>query len=247
MTRYKVTIEYDGRGLAGWQRQKDQPSVQQHIEEAIYKFCGQEIRIQGAGRTDAGVHALGQVASFEITGDYSTETVMNAINFHLGEAAISLLDCTVVDEEFNARFSAKSRHYLYRIINRHAPLTVDQGLAWRVKRNLNSDAMHDAAQLLIGKHDFTSFRAVACQAKSPIRTLSRLDVSRFKNEIQIRVSAMSFLHNQVRAMVGTLSLVGLGQWSKDDLAAALAAKDRQKAGPNAPAHGLYLTDVDYDN
>ncbi len=247
MPRYKVTIEYLGRGLAGWQRQKDHPSVQQHIEEAIFKFCGQDVRIQGAGRTDAGVHALGQVASFDLLSHNSPPTVMNAINFHLGKAAISIIDCEEVDDEFNARFSAKARHYLYRIINRPARLAVDQGLAWHVKRELDSDAMHDAAQQLLGLHDFTSFRAAACQAKSPVRTLDRLDVSRYADEIQIKVSAMSFLHNQVRAMVGTLSLVGLGQWRKRDVLVALEAKDRQKAGPNAPAHGLYLTKVDYDN
>lgn len=247
MPRYKVTIEYDGRGLAGWQRQKEDPSVQQHIEDAIFKFCGQEIRIQGAGRTDAGVHALGQVASFDLDGDHSTKTIMNAINFHMGKAAVSILDCMEVDEQFNARFSAKRRHYLYRIINRPSRLTVDRGLAWHVKRELDSDAMHDAAQQLLGLHDFTSFRAVACQAKSPVRTLDRLDILRFEDEIQIRVSAMSFLHNQVRAMVGTLSLVGTGQWQKKDVVTALDAKDRRKAGPNAHSCGLYLTDVDYED
>ncbi|MEP3247692.1 MAG: tRNA pseudouridine(38-40) synthase TruA [Sneathiella sp.] len=246
MPRYKVTIEYDGRDLVGWQRQENGPSVQQHIEDAIFKFCGEDIRIQGAGRTDAGVHALGQVATFDLTQEYETRTVMNAVNQHLKPAPVALLDCTLVDPDFNARFSATGRHYLYRVINRRAPLTVDEGLAWHVKRELDSEAMHDAAQILVGKHDFSSFRAAACQANSPVRTLGRLDVKRFDEEIQVRVSALSFLHNQVRAMVGTLSMVGTGQWKKADVKKALDARDRQKAGPNAPAHGLYLTDVDYD-
>jgi len=247
MPRYKAIIEYHGARLVGWQRQPNGDSVQQHIEDAITKFCGEEIRIQGAGRTDAGVHALGQVASFDLKEDYPVKTVLNAINQHMKPAKVVLVDVVQVDEEFNARFSAKSRHYLYRIINRNARLTLDHGLAWHVRNELDSDAMHEAAQVLVGRHDFTSFRAVACQANSPVRTLSVLDVSRIEDEIQIRVSAQSFLHNQVRAMVGTLSLVGKGQWSKQDVQAALDAKDRQKSGPNAPPYGLYLTDVDYDN
>ncbi len=246
MPYYRILIEYDGRDLVGWQRQKNGPSVQQHIEEAIDKFCGEEVRIQGAGRTDAGVHALGQVASFFLTSYRKSHVVMNALNQHLKPAPIAILECEEVDEEFNARFSARKRHYLYRIINRRAPLTVDSGLAWQVKRQLDSEAMHHAAQILVGKHDFSSFRAAACQAKSPIRTLEKLEVSRIGDEIQVRASAISFLHNQVRSMVGSLSLIGTGQWRERDLKAALDAKDRQRAGPNAPPYGLYLTAVDYE-
>ncbi|GLQ05436.1 tRNA pseudouridine(38-40) synthase TruA [Sneathiella chinensis] len=245
MPRYRITIEYDGRHLVGWQRQVNGPSVQQHIEEGILKFCGEDIRIQGAGRTDAGVHALGQVASFDLTRDFEPRTVMNAINQHMKPAPVVILDCERVDEEFNARFSATGRHYLYRMINRPARLTLDKGFAWHVKKDLDHEAMHDAAQVLVGKHDFSSFRAAACQANSPIKTLTRLDVSRYDDEVQIRASAPSFLHNQVRAMVGSLYLVGTGQWTRQDLEQALAARDRQKAGPNAPPYGLYLTDVDY--
>lgn len=247
MPRYRATIEYHGERLVGWQRQTNGDSVQQHIEDAIFKFCGEDIRIQGAGRTDAGVHALGQVASFDLQTDHPSITVMNAINQHMKPAKVVLLDVVRVDEEFNARFSAKSRHYLYRIINRNARLTVDKGLAWHIRNELDSDAMHEAAQVLVGRHDFTSFRAAACQANSPVRTLSVLTVTRVHEEIQIRVTAQSFLHNQVRAMVGTLSLVGKGQWSMQDVRDALDAKDRQKAGPNAPPYGLYLTDVDYED
>lgn len=245
MPFYRITIEYDGRELVGWQRQKNGPSVQQHIEEAIFDFCGEEVRIQGAGRTDAGVHALGQVASFELASNRKPQVVMNALNQHLKPAPIAILDCVEVDEDFSARFSATKRHYLYRIINRRAPLTVDAGLAWLVKRELDAAAMDDAAQILVGHHDFTSFRAAACQANSPVRTLEKLSVTREGEEIQIRASAISFLHNQVRSMVGSLSLVGTGQWSREDLQAALEAKDRQCAGPNAPPYGLYLTQVDY--
>lgn len=246
MPSYRITIEYDGRDLVGWQRQKNGPSVQQYIEEALFDFCGENIRIQGAGRTDAGVHALGQVASFELGSIRKPHVIMNAVNQHLRPAPVAIIDCEETDPEFSARFSATRRHYLYRIINRRAPLTVDDGLAWLVKRELDHQKMHDAAQVLVGRHDFTSFRAAACQANSPLRTLDRLDVSRQGEEVQIRASAKSFLHNQVRSMVGSLSLVGLGQWTKDDLIEALEAKDRQKAGPNAPPYGLYLTDVDYD-
>lgn len=247
MPCYRIQIEYDGRDLVGWQRQANGPSVQQHIEEAIFDFCGEDVRIQGAGRTDAGVHALGQVANFTLQSMRKSHVVMNAINQHLKPAPIAILDCREVDEDFNARFSARKRHYLYRIINRRAPLTVDNGLAWQVKRPLDSDAMHSAAQILVGKHDFSSFRAAACQAKSPVKTLERLEVSRIGEEIQLRASAISFLHNQVRSMVGSLSLIGTGQWQARDLKAALDAKDRQAAGPNAPPYGLYLTAVDYDD
>ncbi|MCF8467360.1 MAG: tRNA pseudouridine(38-40) synthase TruA [Sneathiella sp.] len=246
MPSYRVTIEYDGRELVGWQRQKNGPSVQQHIEEALFNFCGEEIRIQGAGRTDAGVHALGQVANFNLESHRKPHVVMNAVNQHLKPVPIAILNCEEVDPEFNARFSATKRHYLYRIINRRAPLTVDAGLAWLVKRELDSEAMREAAAVLVGRHDFTSFRAAACQANSPVRTLDKLEISREGNEIKIRASALSFLHNQVRSMVGSLSLVGTGQWTATDLKAVLDAKDRQRAGPNAPPYGLYLTAVDYD-
>lgn len=247
MPRYFVTIEYDGLNLVGWQRQDNGPSVQQHLEEAIFKFCGEEVRVQGAGRTDAGVHAEGQTAHFDITREFAPHVVENAVNQHLKPAPIAILDCALVDGEFNARFSATGRHYLYRIINRRAPLALDAGRAWQVKPELNSDLMHEAAQCLVGKHDFSSFRAAQCQANSPLRTLDRLDVSRYGDEIQIRASARSFLHNQVRAMVGSLKLVGEGYWSVGDLKAARDACDRQKGGPNAPPYGLYLTAVDYDD
>jgi|TARA_R100000005_G_scaffold96082_1_gene80547 tRNA pseudouridine38-40 synthase len=246
MPCYRVTVEYDGRDLVGWQRQKNGPSVQQHIEEAIFAFCGEEVRIQGAGRTDAGVHALGQVANFALASNRKPQVVMNALNQHLKPAPIAILDCEEVDEEFSARFSATRRHYLYRIINRRAPLTVAAGLAWHVKRDLDAEAMARAASVLVGRHDFTTFRAAACQANSPLRTLDKLEVTRAGELIEVRTSAQSFLHNQVRAMVGSLSLVGRGQWTADDLQAALAARDRQRAGPNAPPYGLYLTQVDYD-
>ena len=245
MPFYRVTIEYDGRALVGWQRQKNGPSVQQHIEEAIFAFCGEEVRIQGAGRTDAGVHALGQVANFALASYRKPEVVMNALNFHLKPAPVAILDCVEVDEDFSARFSATRRHYLYRIINRRAPLTVDAGLAWHVKRDLDAEAMARAASVLVGRHDFTTFRAAACQANSPLRTLDKLEVTRAGELIEVRTSAQSFLHNQVRAMVGSLSLVGTGQWTAGDLQAALEARDRQRAGPNAPPYGLYLTQVDY--
>lgn len=245
MPDYRILIEYDGRDFVGWQRQKNDISVQQCIEDALFKFCGENVRIQGAGRTDAGVHALGQVANFSLQSHWKPHVVMNAVNFHLKPNSIAILACDESDREFNARFSATGRHYRYRIINRRAPLTVDDGLAWLFKRSLDEEAMHEAAQILVGRHDFTSFRAVACQAKSPLRTLDKLEVSRQGDEILIRTSAQSFLHNQVRAMVGSLSLVGTGQWQTRDLIQALEAKDRQAAGPNAPPHGLYLTAVDY--
>ncbi|WP_169567286.1 tRNA pseudouridine(38-40) synthase TruA [Sneathiella limimaris] len=245
MPRYKITIEYDGTGLVGWQRQENGPSVQQHIEEAIFAFAGEEVRIQGAGRTDAGVHALAQVASFDLVKEFEARTVTNAINYHLSPERISILETEMVSEEFNARFSATGRSYIYRIINRPSRLALDAGYAWHVKRELDEGKMQEAANLLIGKHDFSSFRAAACQAKSPVKTLSKLDVVRDGDMIEFYVSAPSFLHNQVRAMVGTLSLAGTGQWMVSDVEAALNAKDRQKAGPNAPPYGLYLSQVTY--
>ncbi|OUR75273.1 tRNA pseudouridine(38-40) synthase TruA [Alphaproteobacteria bacterium 46_93_T64] len=245
MARYKVTIEYDGTGLVGWQRQKTGASVQQTIEEGIFAYCGEDIRIQGAGRTDAGVHALAQVASFDLQEEHDPATVMNAVNHHMRPARVVILDCVRVTDEFNARFSAHGRHYVYRICNRHSRLALNMGRAWHIRQELDTDAMQEAANLLIGNHDFSSFRAVACQAKSPIKTLDQLEIVRNGVDISIYVSAPSFLHNQVRAMVGTLSLVGKGQWNNQDVLDALAAKDRQKAGPNAPAHGLYLAKVDY--
>ncbi|WP_334128316.1 tRNA pseudouridine(38-40) synthase TruA [Sneathiella sp.] len=245
MPSFRITIEYDGSALVGWQRQTNGPSVQQYIEEAIFAFCGEEVRIQGAGRTDAGVHALGQVASFALASDRRPEVVKNALNFHLKPAPVAILDCREVEADFSARFSATRRHYLYRIINRQAPLTLELGRAWHVKRELDAEAMNNAASVLVGVHDFTTFRAAACQAKSPLKTLDRLEVTRSGVLIEVRTSAQSFLHNQVRAMVGSLSLVGTGQWTADDLRAALEAKDRSRAGPNAPPYGLYLTQVDY--
>lgn len=247
MTRYRLLIEYDGRPFVGWQRQDNGPSVQAAISEAIFGFCQQQVAVQGAGRTDAGVHALGQVAHFDIDGNPSDERVREAINFHLKPAPIAILAAKTVASDFHARFDAIGRSYRYRIVNRRAQLTVDEGLAWKVARPLDDEAMHGAAQLLVGHHDFTSFRASECQAKSPVKSLDRLDVSRRGDLIEIAASARSFLHHQVRNMVGTLTLVGSGKWSNADLSAALDALDRSAAGPTAPPDGLYLTGVRYPN
>jgi tRNA pseudouridine38-40 synthase len=245
MPRYKLTLEYDGTGLVGWQRQETGPSVQGALEEAISRFSGERVTMMGAGRTDAGVHAAGQVAHCDLTRDWPPETVMNAVNFHLRPATIAVLGCAAVDPSFHARFSATARHYRYRIVNRAAPLALDRDRAWAVPQPLDAEAMRAAARVLVGRHDFTSFRAVQCQAKSPVKTLDVLDVQRDGAEIAVIASARSFLHNQVRAMVGSLKLVGEGKWSAADLAAALEARDRATAGPTAPAGGLFLTRVDY--
>lgn len=247
MPNYRITIEYDGTGLVGWQRQENGPSVQQHIEEAIFKFSGEEIRIQGAGRTDAGVHGLAQVATFQLEKEFDERTVTNAINYHLGHERIAVLESAIVPEDFNARFTAFGRRYIYKIINRPSKLAIEEGYAWHIKRDLDLSAMQEASKILIGKHDFSSFRAAACQAKSPIKTLSQFDITQEGSRIECRLAAPSFLHNQVRAMVGTVSLVGTGQWTLGDVEDALAAKDRQKAGPNAPPYGLYFAGVDYPN
>jgi tRNA pseudouridine38-40 synthase len=243
--RYKLTIEYDGTGLVGWQRQANGLSVQEALEAAITRFCGERVTVHGAGRTDAGVHALGQVAHCDIAKPFTASRLRDAVNAHLRPAPIAVVSAEIVPETFEARFSAIKRHYLYRIANTRANLALDIGRTWRVPRRLDSAAMHAAAQRLLGKHDFTTFRDTECQAKSPEKTLDQLDVVRDGDAIRIVTSARSFLHSQVRSMVGSLVWVGEGRWSADDLAAALAARDRAACGPVAPPEGLYLVKVDY--
>lgn len=245
MPRYKIILEYDGRNFVGWQRQKNGPSVQEAVEDAIFKFCGERPRVFGAGRTDAGVHALGQVAHFDLERAAPPDTIRDALNFHLKPAPVTVLSAENVPEAFHARLSAKERGYLYRIINRRTPLALEVGRAWQVKVPLDEQAMHRAAQVLVGKHDFTTFRAKLCQAKSPVKTLDELSVERRGDEIRIQARARSFLHHQVRNIAGTLALVGEGKWTEQDVAAALAARDRARGGPTAPAEGLYLTGVRY--
>ncbi|MCB9990113.1 MAG: tRNA pseudouridine(38-40) synthase TruA [Rhodospirillales bacterium] len=253
--RWKLTIEYKGTGYCGWQRQADGvPSVQQAIEDAFYGFCQQRLTLHVAGRTDAGVHASGQVAHIDLDyGDRPLEgfDLVKALNAHLRPQPVCIVDAAVVDEQFHARFDAVNKLYRYRIVNRSAPMALEAGLAWHVKKKLDWQAMHDAAQILLGHHDFTTFRDTQCQAKSPERTLDRLDITARPYdecggmEIMIETEAQSFLHHQVRNMVGTLALVGEGKWNKDDVAKALAAKDRTAGGPTCPADGLYLVRVDY--
>lgn len=245
MTRWKLTLEYDGGGFVGWQRQDNGPSVQQALEEAVTRFCGETVRAHAAGRTDAGVHATGQVVHLDIAKETTGETVRDALNFHLKPAPVAVLAVEPVEDGFHARFSATGRAYLYRIVNRRAPLALERGRAWLVGAPLDAASMHEAAQALVGRHDFTSFRAALCQAASPVKTLDRLDVMRHGEEIAIVAEARSFLHHQVRNMVGTLKLVGEGKWTKADVACALAARDRAAAGPTAPPEGLYLTGVKY--
>ena len=247
MPRYRIDIEYNGSAYAGWQRQADQHSVQAAIEQAIHGFCGEAITIRGAGRTDAGVHARGQVAHFDLEREWQADRVMAAVNAHLTSAGetVSVVAAQAVDAGFDARFSATARHYLYRILNRRAPPALERGLVWHVARKLDAAAMHDAAQVLVGKHDFTTFRSVQCQSKSPVKTLDVLDVTHDGDMVEIRASARSFLHNQVRSMVGTLKRVGEGAWSADDVGTALQAADRAACGPVAPPDGLYLMQVDY--
>ncbi len=254
MTRYKLTIEYMGQGYAGWQRQRDVPSIQQAIESAIKGFSGQEVSVYSAGRTDAGVHAHGQVAHVDL-GEFSKPMdeycILKAINAHLHPQPISIVNVEIVDNEFHARFSALNKLYKYRIINRPAFLSLDRGLAWHIGPPLDVEAMRSGAKHLLGKHDFTTFRDSECQAQSPIKTLDRLDiiVSDYDNcggqDIIFVVEGKSFLHHQVRNMVGTLSLVGRGKWSHKDIKTALEAKNRTRGGVTAPADGLYLMRVDY--
>jgi len=245
MPRYKLIIEYDGGSFAGWQRQENGPSIQGAIEAAIEAFCGDKVTITGAGRTDSGVHALGQVAHADLTKDHEARTVRDAINFHLRPQPISILAAEKTRDGFNARFSATGRQYLYRILNRPAAPALDRGRVWHVGPALDWQAMHQAAQRLIGKHDFTTFRSAACQSASPVKTLDRLDVVAAGAEIHIHAAARSFLHNQVRSLAGSLKLVGDGRWTGDDLVNALEARNRAACGPVAPAAGLYLMAVDY--
>ena len=246
MTRFSITVEFDGRPFMGWQRQAHGPSVQQALEEAIEGITGQKVQVNGAGRTDAGVHALAMRAHFDVETRLSPFRLQEGINAKLRGAAVSVLACEEVAEDWHARFSCTGRSYVYRIRNRRAPLTYENGLVWRVVQPLDADAMDDAAQILVGLHDFSTFRSVQCQAKSPVKTLDRLDVTRNGEYIDIRADALSFLHHQVRSMVGCLALVGMGKWSAVDLADALAAKDRQALGQNAPPDGLYFIGARYD-
>jgi len=245
MTRYRITLEYDGGGFVGWQRQENGPSIQAALEEAIAGFCGEAVTVHGAGRTDAGVHALGQVAHFDLAKETDAQTVREALNAHLRPDPIAVLEAVVADREFHARFDAIERRYRYRILNRRAQPTLDRGRVWHVVVPLDAGAMHDAAQALIGKHDFSSFRAAECQAKSPVKTLDELRVTREGEEVRIAARAQSFLHHQVRNFAGTLKLVGEGKWDRAGVASALAARDRSAAGPTAPADGLYLVNIHY--
>jgi tRNA pseudouridine38-40 synthase len=245
MPRYKLTVEYDGRPFAGWQIQADQLTVQGLLTAAVEALSGDKTLVQGAGRTDAGVHARAQVAHVDLTKEWDTDTIRDALNAHLRPHPIAILAAERAADDFNARTSAIRRHYLYRIINRRADLTLEAGRAWRVPRPLDAAAMHKAAQRLIGKHDFTTFRSTECQAKSPVKTLDILKVERSGEDVYVTSVARSFLHNQVRSMVGSLVPVGEGKWSPDDLAQALEARDRAACGPVAPPDGLYLMKVEY--
>jgi tRNA pseudouridine38-40 synthase len=245
MTRFAFTIEYDGRPYMGWQRQAHGATVQQHIEEALGRITGHEPVIHCAGRTDAGVHALAMRAHVDLDKAITPFRLMEALNAHLRPEPIAIVACEAVSEDWHARFSCIARAYEYRILNRRAPLTFEQGLVWRVPQRLDSDAMQAAAQLLIGRHDFTTFRSAQCQADSPLRTLDRLDVIRDGERITVHAQARSFLHHQVRSMVGCLALVGMGTWAIADMKAALEARDRQALGHNAPPDGLYFMRADY--
>jgi len=245
MPRYKLVIEYDGGPFVGWQAQDNGVSVQGVLTDAVAAFAGERVMLHGAGRTDTGVHARGQVAHVDFAKDWDTDTVRDAINFHLRPRPVAVLAAERAADTFDARFSAIKRHYLYRIVNRRADLALEQNRAWRVPRSLDAVAMHTAAQCLVGRHDFTTFRSTECQANSPVKTLDRLDVERDGDEVRVTASARSFLQHQVRSMVGSLIHVGEGKWSADDIAASLGARDRTACGQVAPPQGLYLMRVDY--
>jgi tRNA pseudouridine38-40 synthase len=245
VTRFRLVVEYDGRGFVGWQRQANGLSLQEVLEEAVFRFCGERVTSHAAGRTDAGVHALGQVAHLDIEKAAAPEVVRDALNFHLKPHPVAVLRAEPVGPDFHARFSARERAYLYRIVNRRAPLTLDRGRAWLVQAPLDFPAMQAGAAHLLGRHDFSSFRAAECQAKSPVKTLDRLELSREGEAILVHARARSFLHHQVRNMVGSLKLVGEGTWTPSDIRRVLNARDRRAAGPTAPPDGLYLLEVVY--
>ncbi len=245
MPRYKLILEYDGAPFVGWQRQDNGSSVQAAIEEAAFALCGERISLHAAGRTDAGVHALAMTAHFDLDKEFKPDVVRDAINFHLKPAPIAVLEASLAGDDFHARFSCVGRRYEYRIVNRRAPLTIARNRAWRVVGDLDAGAMHEAAQALVGRHDFTTFRAAACQAKSPVKTLNEVTVERTGDAVAIHCAARSFLHHQVRAITGTLVEVGKGKWRIDNVADALEAKDRSRCGPTAPADGLYFVEALY--
>lgn len=245
MPRFRLTIEYDGTPFVGWQRQAEGRSVQQTLEDALGALTGETISVRGAGRTDRGVHAAGQVAHVDLSRAWPVEKLPDALNAHLRPAPIAILAAAAVSDAFDARFSAVGRRYRYRIVNRRAPLALDRDRAWRVARPLHESAMQEAAEALIGTHDFTTFRSAECQAKSPVKTLRELRISRLGEEIRVEAEARSFLHSQIRSIVGSLKLVGEGKWRPRDIAAALAARDRSACGPLAPPAGLYLMAVAY--
>jgi tRNA pseudouridine38-40 synthase len=245
MPRYRLTVEYDGAPFVGWQRQANGRSVQQALEEALARLTNEAPRVNGAGRTDAGVHALGQVAHFDLERTWTGDKLRDGMNAHLRPEPVAVLKAAPVPDGFDARYSARRRHYAYRILIRRAPPVIDRGRVWHVGRKLEAAAMYEAAQVLVGTHDFTTFRSTECQARSPVRTLDVLSVSERGDELVVEASARSFLHNQVRSLVGSLKLVGEGKWTAADLKAALDARDRTASGPVAPPDGLYLMRVDY--
>ena len=245
MPRYRVTIEYDGTPFNGWQRQPHSPSVQAALEAAILGFSGETVTTQAAGRTDTGVHALGQVAHFDLAREWDPFRIREALNFHLRPHPVAILEADAVPDTFEARFSARARHYEYRILNRRAPAVIEANQVWHLPMPLDAETMHAAAQLALGTHDFTTFRAAECQAKSPVKTLDRFAVRRETDHLVITASARSFLHHQVRSLVGSLKLVGEGKWRPSDFRAALDARDRSRCGALAPPSGLYLVKVDY--
>lgn len=248
MPRYRLTVEYDGKPYVGFQRQQNGYAVQEAMERAISKFTGEDVTVFVAGRTDTGVHALAQVCHVDLSRQWTAFRVLEAINAHLvmAEETIAVLDVEEMGEDFHARFSATTRDYLYRIVNRHPPAPLEANRAWWVRRPLDVDAMNEAARVLLGTHDFTTFRAAQCQARSPVKTLDEVEFVRRGELIEARLSARSFLHNQVRSIVGTLKLVGEGRWTKDDVMDALLARDHQRCGALAPPHGLYLAKVGYE-
>lgn len=246
MPRYRITIEYDGTAFVGWQMQAEGETVQGALARAVERLCAASVVVRGAGRTDSGVHAMGQVAHFDLPRAYAADKVRNALNYYLKPLPVAIIDCAEVTARFDARFSATARHYRYRLLSRQAPPALARDRVWWLPHGVDAERMHAAAQSLVGHHDFTTFRAAGCQSKSPVKTLDVLDVTRRDDgEVWVETSARSFLHSQVRSLVGSLKLVGEGRWSADDLRRALAARDRAACGPVAPACGLYLVRVDY--